>query len=80
MWCRMLHITAASGTVRDMSTHTLPTILTTAQVAARIERTPTTVRRMVDAGLLKPAARVHGKNGTYLFLEAEVEAYISRVA
>jgi hypothetical protein len=80
MSCRMLHMTTTSGTVPDMSTHTLPTILTTAQVAARIERTPTTVRRMVDAGLLRPAARVPGKNGTYLFLESEVDAFISRVA
>ena len=41
--------------------------LTTAQTARRLECTPQTVLNLVKSGALKPAMKLPGANGTYLF-------------
>lgn len=51
----------------------LDDLLTTAQAAEILGKTPRTVQRMVAAGLLTPATTLPGKTGAHLFDRAEVE-------
>lgn len=48
-------------------------LLTTAQVAERLGKTPRTVQRMVAAGVLIPFATLPGKTGAHLFKPDDVE-------
>lgn len=48
-------------------------LLTTAQVADELGKTPRTVQRMVTSGALVPAATLPGKTGAHLFDPADVE-------
>lgn len=48
------------------------TLLTTAEVAARVGRTRTTVIEWVKAGRLKPTRKLPTSTGAYLFSERAV--------
>ena len=51
------------------------TFITTTQVAERFHVDPSTVRKWVDKGVLKPAVSTPG--GHYRFNEADVEALLN---
>lgn len=54
------------------------TLLTTAEVARRLNRVRATVCLAVKQGELKPAMKLPGVNGAYLFTEEAVIAWRSR--
>lgn len=49
-------------------------LVTSPEAGRIINRSPRTVHRLVEAGQLKPAARLSGPNGAMLFHRADVEA------
>jgi hypothetical protein len=51
-------------------------LLTANQVAKLIGKSPRTVLRMVEAGLLASAHKLPGPNGAYLFRTADVLAFV----
>lgn len=50
-------------------------LLTTAQVARRLDVTPTTVRNLVAAGKITSRGKLPTSTGSYLFETAEIERY-----
>ena len=50
-------------------------LLTVMQVAIRLGKSPSTIRRLSDSGELPPAQKLPGPNGAILFREADVSAY-----
>lgn len=52
-------------------------LLTTAQVAERLDVHVRTVHRLVTSGRLVPAMKLPGSVGAYLFQPADVEALLS---
>lgn len=52
-------------------------LLTTAEVAARLNRSVYTVSRYVREGVLRPTMQLPGANGARLFHPAEVERFIA---
>lgn len=53
-----------------------PELVTTTQVAERLGLTPITILRAVQAGVIKPAQRLPGTKGVWLFHPDEVERYV----
>ena len=51
------------------------TLLTVSQVGYRLGKSPSTIRRLADAGALKVAQRLPGPNGAFLFRPADVERF-----
>lgn len=51
----------------------LTELITTAQVAERLGKTPRTVQRMVASGALVPAATFPGKTGANLFDPSDID-------
>ncbi len=49
--------------------------LTSAEVAALVNKSPRTVQRAVAEGRIKPGLVRPGKNGAYLFTEDEAKRY-----
>lgn len=50
-------------------------LLTTAEVAERLNRSVYTVSRYVREGLLRPTMQLPGKNGARLYHPAEIERF-----
>jgi len=55
-------------------------LLTTSQVAKRVGRTVATVNRWAAEGRLKPALKLPGDTGAYLFHRADVDTLLSESA
>ena len=53
------------------------TLLTTAEVAARLKCTPQTVLNYVRSGRLRHAGKLPASTGTYLFDPAVVDAFLA---
>lgn len=56
------------------------TLLTSAQVGARIGKSARTVQRLAEDGELPFAQKLAGPNGAYLFRKADVARYAATVA
>ena len=56
----------------------LPDLMTTAQVAARLGVTVTTVNRWAADGTLPVARKLPGRTGANLYAPADVEALVTR--
>lgn len=54
--------------------------MTTAEAAARLGRTTRTIARMAEDGRLKPAKKLAGLRGDYLFWTADVERLARELA
>jgi len=52
-------------------------LLTSTQAGAELGISGRTVQRMVEAGTLKPAHRLPGRNGAHLFTRSYVEALVA---
>lgn len=61
--------------MRRMS-ESIPTLLTTQQVARRIGKHPQTVNRLAREGRIKPDFQVNGYKGDRLYLPATVLEYL----
>lgn len=55
-------------------------LLTSTQAGALLGKSGRTVTRMVEAGVLKPAQKLPGPNGAYLFRLKDVTALSQRAA
>lgn len=53
----------------------IPELITTTQVAERLGLTPITILRAVQAGVIKPAQRLPGIKGQWLFHPDEADRY-----
>lgn len=51
-----------------------PDLITTAEVAQRVGKDVATIGRWAKAGILKPAFKLDGLRGAYLFHREDVEA------
>ncbi|MDO4791866.1 MAG: helix-turn-helix domain-containing protein [Buchananella hordeovulneris] len=60
--------------------NSLPTLLTTAQVADMLHTTPSTITRWHKAGRLKAAFKAPGLRGARLYREEDVEKQRARLA
>jgi len=53
-------------------------LLTSFEAGLMLGKSSRTIQRMVDAGKLKPAQKLAGPNGAYLFARADIERLIPR--
>ncbi|MGQ4544404.1 helix-turn-helix domain-containing protein [Dermabacteraceae bacterium P13088] len=53
-------------------------VISTAEVARRLHVAPSTVTKRVERGLLRPARKLPGRTGAYLFDAAEIERLAAR--
>lgn len=56
------------------------TLLTTAQVASRLGKSVSQVNRLAEAGRIKTAVKLPGRNGARLFEPGDVLEFIDEVA
>lgn len=64
-----MHCAMVSG----MATHTDSELVGSSEVCRILTINPSTVGRWVESGRLKPAHKLPGKNGAYLFNRRDIE-------
>ena len=74
---RQLSTLALRATLCQCDDMTTAPLLTSPEVGALLGRSSRTVHRLVEAGELKPAMKLSGPNGAYLFRAEDVQRLLS---